>query len=80
MMSQNSRREIGSVPPVGSSRKTIAGRCSMAQPSASRCFQPPESSRVRIFSRPSRPACRTVSVLPLRELAVGKPVHPAEEP
>ena len=50
------RREIGSTPEVGSSRKRIAGRCSTAQPSARRCFHPPASVPVRSRSWPARPA------------------------
>ena len=56
MRSQNRRRDSGSTPPVGSSRNTIGGSCRMAQPSASRCRQPPGRSRVSVFSRPSSPA------------------------
>ena len=41
MRSQNRRRDSGSTPEVGSSRNRIGGRCSTAQPSARRCFQPP---------------------------------------
>jgi len=37
------RRAIGSTPDVGSSRNRIGGSCRIAQPSARRCFQPPES-------------------------------------
>ena len=44
---QKLRRETGSTLPVGSSRKTISGRCSRAQPRASRCFQPAGSEPVR---------------------------------
>src|SRR2546427_8285238 len=40
---QKLRRAAGSTPAVGSSRKSTSGRCSSAQPSASRCFHPPES-------------------------------------
>src|SRR5713226_8037659 len=40
MRSQNLRREIGSTPPVGSSRNKIDGRWSSAHPSANLCFHP----------------------------------------
>ena len=52
MSRQNWRRDSGSTPPVGSSRNTIGGSWRMAQPSASRCRQPPESSPVSVVSRP----------------------------
>jgi hypothetical protein len=48
--SQNAPRAMGSTPEVGSSRKRIGGSCRMAQPSASRCFQPPESVRVSVVT------------------------------
>ncbi len=53
---QKSRRDTGSTPPVGSSRKTMGGSCSSAQPSASRCRQPPDRSRASSRSRPTSPA------------------------
>ena len=40
--SQSSRRATGSMPAVGSSRKTTRGSCISALPSARRCFQPPQ--------------------------------------
>src|SRR5439155_17423943 len=43
IMRQKSRRAAGSTPAVGSSRNRTSGRCSRAQPSASRCCHPPES-------------------------------------
>ena len=51
MSRQNWRRDSGSTPPVGSSRKTIGGSWRIAQPSASRCRQPP-GERSRVSSRP----------------------------
>ena len=44
---QNWRRDSGSTPPVGSSRKTIGGSWRIAQPSARRCRQPPARSRAQ---------------------------------
>ena len=44
---QKRRREIGSTPPVGSSRKSTRGRWSTEQARARRCFQPPGSDWVR---------------------------------
>ena len=52
MRLQNWRRDSGSTPPVGSSRKTIGGSWRMAQPSARRCRQPPARSAARVCSRP----------------------------
>ena len=52
---QNCRRDSGSTPPVGSSRKTIAGSWRIAQPSARRCRQPPARSRASASSRPGQP-------------------------
>lgn len=46
---QRSRREIGSTPVVGSSRKIIFGWCIKVQISASFCFIHPESSSARSF-------------------------------
>ena len=40
---QKLRLETGSTPAVGSSRNRSGGWWTMAQPSARRCFQPPES-------------------------------------
>ena len=56
MRLQNSRRDSGSTPPVGSSRKTIGGSWRIAQPSARRWRQPPARSPRRVCSRPSSPA------------------------
>ena len=44
---QKSRRETGSTPVVGSSRKIILGLCISVQASASFCFIPPESFPAR---------------------------------
>ena len=41
---QNSRRALGSTPAVGSSSRSSCGLGRVQAPSASRCFQPPESS------------------------------------
>ena len=57
--SQNARRAIGSTPDVGSSRKSTEGSCRIAQPSASRCFQPPERVRVIDPRRSARFAIRS---------------------
>src|ERR1035441_5306101 len=46
-MAQKSRRETGSTPLVGSSRKRIRGRCSRVHIRASFCFMPPESWAAR---------------------------------
>ena len=46
IISQKLRRDAGSTPDVGSSRKRIGGSCSTAQPSARRWRQPPASSDV----------------------------------
>ena len=54
MSVQNWRRDSGSTPPVGSSRKTIGGSWRIAQPSARRCRQPPARSAARVCSRPSQ--------------------------
>ena len=48
MSRQNWRRDSGSTPPVGSSRKRIGGSWRIAQPSASRWRQPPARSRVSV--------------------------------
>ena len=45
--SHSSRRATGSMPAVGSSRNTTRGSCISAAPSASRCFQPPDSRPAR---------------------------------
>ena len=49
---QNSRRALGSTPAVGSSSSSSCGFGSVQAPSASRCFQPPESSPASCSSRP----------------------------
>ena len=46
-MSQNSRRETGSTPVVGSSRSTRRGEWIRVQARASFCFMPPESRSAR---------------------------------
>jgi len=52
--SQNSRRETGSTPVVGSSSRRMRGSATSAQASASFCFMPP-------LSRPaSRPVKRSI--------------------
>ena len=51
MSRQKRRRDSGSTPPVGSSRNTIGGSWRIAQPSASRCRQPPDSVARRASSR-----------------------------
>ena len=80
MRSQNCRRDSGSTPPVGSSRNTMGGWWRMAQPSASRWRQPPARSRVRVCSRPSRPAIsRTNARRSLEGVAVAV-LDAAEEP
>ena len=76
---QNWRRDNGSTPPVGSSRKRIAGSCRIAHPSASRCRQPPARSRASVFSRPARPAISITKRAPLGELRRAQPVDAAEE-
>ena len=43
MIDQKFALVIGSTPEVGSSRNIMLGLCISAQPSASRCFHPPES-------------------------------------
>ena len=68
-----SRRATGSMPAVGSSRKTSRGRCSRAQASASRCFQPPDSRpRTPVQVRP-RPVCATSSAWRVRASAADRP-------
>ena len=42
---QNSRRDTGSTPVVGSSSRISAGSCTSVQASASFCFMPPDSRR-----------------------------------
>ena len=76
---QKRRREIGSTPLVGSSRKTTRGRCSTAQASASRCFQPPGSSPVRRSSLPSSPAMSDGPGLALAGRGAAQAVDAAEE-
>ena len=49
---QNSRRALGSTPAVGSSSSSSCGLGSVQAPSASRCFQPPDSSPASCSSRP----------------------------
>ena len=60
--SQNSRRALGSTPAVGSSSSSSRGSGRMQAPSASRCFQPPDSSpaswSLRLAS-PSRAMARS---------------------
>ena len=53
---QNSRRALGSTPAVGSSSSSRSGLGRMQAPSASRCFQPPDSSPASCRSRPCRPS------------------------
>ena len=50
------RARWGPRPEVGSSRNSTGGSCRMAQPSASRCFQPPESVLRQARRRSSRSA------------------------
>ena len=44
---QNSRRDTGSTPVVGSSRMMSLGSCTSVQASASFCFMPPDNWSVR---------------------------------
>src|SRR5882672_10587176 len=53
--SQNSRRLTGSTPAVGSSRKRRGGSWMVAQASATRCFQPPESVPGDLVAAASQP-------------------------
>ena len=55
---QNSRRDTGSTPVVGSSRRRSAGRVRRAATSASFCFMPPESAPARREPKRSRPTRR----------------------
>ena len=79
MSSQKRRREAGSTPPVGSSRKTIRGSWRTAQPRARRCFQPTERVRVRLRSRPSRPAISRTQARRVSTAFFGQAVGAAEE-
>ena len=79
MSRQKSRREIGSTPLVGSSRKTTRGSWRTAQARARRCFQPPGSSPVSRSSLPSRPAMRSAQRLALAGRRPPQAVDAAEE-
>ena len=78
MRRQNCRRDSGSTPPVGSSRKRMAGSCRIAQPSARRCRQPPARSRASWRSRPASPAISSTNRRRSAS-AAGQPVDAAEE-
>ena len=79
MRSQKRRRDVGSTPDVGSSRNRIGGRCRTAQPSASRCCQPPASVANQILLAPGEAGHVDREAHPLGQLVARHPVDAAEE-
>ena len=79
MRSQNRRRDAGSTPEVGSSRNRIGGRCRTAQPSASRCCQPPASVATRCLLAPGKAGHVDREAHPLGQLGARHPIDAAEE-
>ena len=74
---QNSRRDTGSTPVVGSSSRMICGSWTSVQASASFCFMPPDS---RSASRSRNGVSCVMSSRRLRRaLVVGQPVDLGEE-
>ena len=74
---QNSRRALGSTPAVGSSSSRSCGLGSVQAPSASRCFQPPDSSPASCSSRPASPSRSIIARAAAH--GVGDPVEARDE-
>ena len=73
--SQSWRRDCGSSPVVGSSRKSRSGSPTIAQASASRCFWPPDSLPTRA-SRFSSSCTRPIDVVDRAAALVEAPKQP----
>src|SRR5665811_1570079 len=67
---QNAPRASGSTPEVGSSRKSTAGSCRMAQPSASDHLQYVALARRAFLARHAVDPCEKIDVLLHREIVV----------